>query len=149
MRISAPCRCEVLGRHVQDAVVVDVERHLDLRHAARRRRDAFQIELAEQTVAGAVHQLALALEDADGHRRLIVLGRREGLLAFRRDRRVALHQARHHAAQRLDAERQRRHVEQQHSDLLPSISCAPWMAAPMATTSSGFTPCGLPCRRPP
>ena len=30
----------VLGLDVEDAVRVDVERHLDLRHAARRRRDA-------------------------------------------------------------------------------------------------------------
>jgi hypothetical protein len=31
-----------------------------------------------------------------------------------RDRRVAIDHAREHAAQRLDAQRQRRHVEQQH-----------------------------------
>ena len=41
----------VLGRHVQDAVGVDVERDLDLRHAARRRRNALEVELAEALVA--------------------------------------------------------------------------------------------------
>ena len=58
--------------------------------------------------------LALALEDADRHRGLVVLGGREDLALLGRDRGVALDQAREHAAQRLDAERQRRHVEQQH-----------------------------------
>ena len=37
----------VLRVHRDDAVRVDVERDLDLRHAARRRRDAHQVELAE------------------------------------------------------------------------------------------------------
>ena len=38
----------------------------------------------------------------------------ENTRLLRRDGRVALDQPRHHAAQRLDAQRQRRHVEQQH-----------------------------------
>ena len=50
----------VLGRDVQNAVGVDVERDLDLRQAARRRRDAFQVELAQALVAG--RDFALALE---------------------------------------------------------------------------------------
>ncbi len=70
-----------------------------------------QVELAQQLVLGG--DLALALEHADGHRGLVVVGRREGLALLGRDRRVALDQAGEHAAQRLDAERQRRHVEQQ------------------------------------
>ena len=36
---------------MQDAVRVDVEHHLDLRHATRCRRNAFEIELAEALVA--------------------------------------------------------------------------------------------------
>ena len=102
----------VLGRDVHDAVGVDIEGDLDLRHAARRRRDADQIELAEQLVVG--RHLALALADADGHGVLAVLGGGEHLALLGRDGGVALDQAREHAAQRLDAERQRRHVEQQH-----------------------------------
>ena len=58
--------------------------------------------------------LALALEDADGHGVLVVLGGREHLALLGRDRGVAVDQPGEHAAQRLDAERQRRHVEQQH-----------------------------------
>ena len=57
--------------------------------------------------------LALALEHADRHRVLAVLGGREDLALLGRDRGVAVDQPREHAAQRLDAERQRRHVEQQ------------------------------------
>src|SRR5215218_2172683 len=53
----------VLGRDVDDAVGVDVEGDLDLRHATRRRRDADQLEVAEHLVA--VGHLALALEHLD------------------------------------------------------------------------------------
>jgi hypothetical protein len=42
----------VLGRDVDDTVGVDIEGDLDLRNAARRRRYADQIELAEQLVVG-------------------------------------------------------------------------------------------------
>ena len=87
------------------------KRDLDLRDAARRRRDAGQLELAQRLVVG--RHLALALQDVDLHRRLVVLGRREDLRLARRDRRVALDQLGHHAALGLDAERQRGDVEQQ------------------------------------
>src|SRR3984885_12385853 len=53
-------RAFVLGRHVDDAIGVDVEGDLDLRHAARRRRNADKIELAEHLVVG--RHLALTLE---------------------------------------------------------------------------------------
>ena len=102
----------VLGRDIDDAVGVDVEGDFDLRHAARRRRNADEIELAEHLVVG--RHLALALEHADRHRGLAVLGRGEHLALLGRDRGVAVDQPREHAAQRLDAERQRRDVEQQH-----------------------------------
>ena len=100
------------ARHVEDAVRVDVERDLDLRHAARRRRDAGELELAERLVVG--RHLALALEHVHLDARLVVLGRREDLRLARRDRGVALDQLRHHAALGLDAEGQRGDVEQQH-----------------------------------
>ncbi len=83
-----------------------------MREAARGRGDADQVELSGRLVGG--RHLALTLEDPDRHRRLIVLGGREDLALLGRDRGVALDQAGEHAAQRLDAERQRRHVEQQH-----------------------------------
>ncbi len=101
-----------LADTLEDAVGVDVERDLDLRDAARRRRDAGELELAQRLVVR--RHLALALEDVDLDRRLVVLGGREDLRLAGRDRRVALDQLRHHAALGLDAERQRGDVEQQH-----------------------------------
>ena len=103
---------EILGADVEDAVRVDVERDLDLRHSARRRRDAGQLELAERLVVRG--HLALALEHVDLDARLVVLGRGEDLRLAGRDRRVALDQLGHHAALGLDAEGQRGDVEQQH-----------------------------------
>src|SRR6202020_3209914 len=77
----------VLGRDVDDAVSVDIERHLDLRYAARCRRKADEIELTEHLVVG--RHFAFALEYPDRHRGLTVLGRGEHLALFGRDRRVA------------------------------------------------------------
>ena len=102
----------VLGRHVQDAVGVDVEGHFDLGHATRCRRDAFEVELAQRLVGGS--DFALTLEHLDGHGRLVVVGRREHLAELGRDGGVLLDHLGHHAAQGLDAQRQRRHVQQQH-----------------------------------
>ena len=87
------------------------KRDLDLRDAARRRRDAGELELAQRLVVG--RHLALALQDVDLDRRLVVLGRREDLALAGRDRRVALDQLGHDAALGLDAEGQRGDVEQQ------------------------------------
>ncbi|MNQ22733.1 NAD-specific glutamate dehydrogenase [compost metagenome] len=97
---------------MQDAVGVDVERDFDLRHATRRRRDPFKIELAQRLVARG--DFAFALEHLDRHGRLIVVSGREGLREPGRDRRVLLDHLRHHAAQGFDTQRQRRHVQQQH-----------------------------------
>jgi hypothetical protein len=65
----------VRGGHMQDAVLVDLEGHLDLRHAARRRRDDRQ----PAQLAAVLGQAPLALEHLDRDRRLVVLVRREGL----------------------------------------------------------------------
>ncbi|KFE34723.1 putative NAD-specific glutamate dehydrogenase [Thioclava atlantica] len=102
----------VLRRNGHDAVGVDVEGHFDLRHAARRRRDVLEIEHAQQLVVRG--HLALALEDADRHRVLVVFRGREDLRLLGRDRGVAVDQAGEDTTQRLDAERQRGHVEQDH-----------------------------------
>ena len=63
----------VLGRYVDDTIGVNIEGDLDLREAPRRRRNPDQIELGEQLVVG--RHLALALVDADGDRRLVILRR--------------------------------------------------------------------------
>ena len=101
----------VLGLDVEDAVGVDVERHLDLRDAARRRRDPVEDEPAEGLVVG--REVALALEDVDLDLALVVRGRREHLRLRGRDGRVAVDQPGHDAAQGLDAQGQRRDVEQE------------------------------------
>src|ERR1700730_18878036 len=62
--------CLVLRRYVDNAIGVDIESDVDLRHAARRARDPDEIELAKQLIVG--RHFALALEDTDGNRRLIV-----------------------------------------------------------------------------
>ena len=98
-------------RHVQNAVRVDVERHLDLRHAARHRRNPVQVELPQQVVV--LRHRPLALVHLDQHARLAVRVRREDLRLLRRNRRVPRNQHRHHAASRLQTQRQRRHVQQQ------------------------------------
>ncbi len=53
----------VLGRHVDNAVGIDVKRDLDLRHAPRRRGQALQLKLAEHLVVAG--HLALALQHLD------------------------------------------------------------------------------------
>ena len=102
----------VLGRHIDDTVGIDVEGHFDLWHAARCWRNADKVELAEDLVVGG--HFAFALEHADRHGVLVVVSGREGLRLLRRDRRIAVDEAREHTTQRFDAERERRYVEQQH-----------------------------------
>ena len=100
---AVPCRWPCPWRKRDDAVGIDVERDLDLRHAARRRWNADQIELAENLVV--CGHFAFALEDTDGHGTLAVFGRREYLALAGWNRRVALDQPGKDAAQGLDAQR--------------------------------------------
>ena len=102
----------VLGRHVQNAVGVDVERHFNLRQSTRRRRNTFEVELAQEFVRGS--HFMLALINLNSHRRLVVFSSREHLRMLRRNRRVALDHRGHHAAQRFNAEGKRRHIKEQH-----------------------------------
>ncbi len=101
-----------LADDVQDTVGVDVESHLNLRHATRCGRDAFQVELAQSLVARG--HFALALEHLDGHGRLVVVGRGEGLGELGGDGGVLGDHLGHDAAQGFDAQGQRGHVQQQH-----------------------------------
>ncbi|CEO96728.1 hypothetical protein PBRA_005332 [Plasmodiophora brassicae] len=101
----------VLGADVQDTVGIQVKGDLDLRDTTRGRRDARQLELAEQVVV--LRPRTLALEHLDQDAGLVVGVRREDLLLLARDRRVALDERRHDTAGRLDTERQRGNVQQQ------------------------------------
>ena len=103
---------EILRRNVHDAVGVDVELDLDAGHSARRGRDVRKLKPAQRLVAS--RHFALALQNVNVDRRLIVRRRGEHLALGRRNRRVALDDLRADAAQRFNAERQRRNVKQQH-----------------------------------
>jgi hypothetical protein len=85
----------VLCRSIDDAVGVDVESDLDLRHTTRGRWDADEIELAQELVIRC--HLALPLEDTHGNGWLIVLRGREDLALLGRDRGFAVDQPREHA----------------------------------------------------
>ena len=93
--------------------------------------------------------VALALQHVDRHRALVVVGRREHLLRLGRDRRVLLDELGHHAAQRLDAERQRRHVEQQHVLDVALQHAALDRRADRNRLVRDSRPCAAPCRRTP
>merc|ERR1719401_2287495 len=101
----------VLSADVQDAVGVDLEGDLDLGLATRGRRDATKLELAEQVVV--LGHRPLALKDLNVHGRLVVLVGGEDLGLLGRDHRVAADELGHHTTHRLDAQRQRGHIEQQ------------------------------------
>ena len=93
---------QILCGDIHDAVCVDIEGDLDLRHAAAGRSDAVEVEAAKGLV-GRGH-LALALEHVDLHARLVVGGGGEDLAFLHGDRRVAVDQAGEHAAQGLNAQ---------------------------------------------
>ena len=96
---------------MNNSVRVDIEGHLDLRQAPGRWRNADKVELPKHLVVRC--HLAFPLKNADRDGRLIVLGGGEDLGFLGRDGRVAVDQFRHHAAQRFDAKRERRDVEEE------------------------------------
>ena len=102
---------QVLGGDVHDAVGIDIEGDLDLRHAAAGRGDAVQMEAAQALVGGS--HLALALEDVHLHRGLIIGGGGEDLALLYRDGGVALDQTGAHAAHGLNAQGQGGDIQQQ------------------------------------
>src|SRR6185437_5818398 len=102
---------QVLGADVDDAIGVDIEGDLDLRDAARRGRNADQVELAESAVLR--RHRALALQHVDLDRGLVVGGGRVLLALAGGDGGVARNQDGVDAAQGFDAQRQRGDVEQE------------------------------------
>ena len=102
---------QVLGGHVHDAVGVDVEGNLDLRHAAAGGSDAVQVEAAQSLIV--LSHLTLALEHVDLNGGLVVRGGGEGLALLYGDGGVALNELGHHAAHGLNAQGQGGDVQQQ------------------------------------
>ncbi|EMA50569.1 putative NAD-specific glutamate dehydrogenase [Halococcus thailandensis JCM 13552] len=103
-------RALIVGLDVDDAVLVDVERHLDLGRSGGRGRDARELELTQKLVL--VGDLALALEHTHLNLRLVRGRGREHLRLLGRDRRVLVDEALEEATLDLDPQRERRHVEQ-------------------------------------
>ena len=81
---------QVLSGDVHDAVGVDIEGDLDLRHAAAGRGDAVQMEAAQALVGGS--HLTLTLEDVHLHGGLVIGGGGEYLTLLYGDSGVALNQ---------------------------------------------------------
>ncbi len=106
-----------------------------------------QHELAEQVVL--LGHVALALQHADLHRRLVVARRGEDVALAHRHRRVALDQLREVPAERRDAERERRHVEQQQVLLLGDAAPRPGSPRRPRRPRRGSRPCADACRRSP
>ena len=133
--VVALARRLVGGGDVQDAVRVDREFHLDLRRAARRGRNAGQIELAEGPVV--LGELAFALKDVDRHRALVVARGRERLLARGGNRRVPLDQ-RVITPPSVSTPSDSGVTSSRSTSFTSPCSTPPWIAAPIATTSSGL-----------
>jgi hypothetical protein len=127
----------VLGRHVHDAVGVDVEGDLDLGHATGGRGQVDELELAEGLVE--LGHLTLALQHVDLHRRLHVvgggehLGARVGMVVLRSMSLVI-------TPPLVSMPSDSGVTSSRRMSLTSPLSTPAWTAAPMATTSSGLTP---------
>ena len=102
---------QVLSGNVHDAVGVDIERDLDLRHTAAGSRDAGQLELAQRLVV--LGHLTLALQHVDLNGGLVVGCRGVHLGLAGGDGSVTVDHLRHDAAHGLHAQGQGRDVQQQ------------------------------------
>ena len=102
---------QILGGDIHDAVGVDIEGDLDLRHATAGGSDAVQMEAA-QGLVGSSH-FTLALKDVDLHRGLVIRSSGEDLALLHRDGSVAVDQLGAHAAHGLNAQGQGGDVQQQ------------------------------------
>merc|ERR1711936_249073 len=101
----------VAGRHVQDAVGVNVEGDLDLRDTTGSGRNPSQVKLAEEMVV--LGHGPLSLVHLDGHGGLVVAVGGEGLGLLGGDGGVPLDEGGHDPASSLDTERKRSHVQQE------------------------------------
>ena len=102
----------VFGRNVQNAVGVDIESNLNLRHTARCWHNAVQVEAADGLVV--LRHRAFALQHVNLNRRLVVDSCCEHFRFLCRDGGVGLDEFSHHAAHCLNTQRKRGNVEQQH-----------------------------------
>ena len=122
---------------MHDAVRIHVKRHINLWNTSGCRRNADELKLSEKFVVG--NHLSFALEDLDPHLGLHVSGSREGLgLLGRHSGVTGIITVITPPNVSIPIDRgvtssSKRSPRSPHST-------PPWMAAPMATTSSGLTP---------
>ena len=102
---------QVFGANLEDAVGVDQKFHFDASEAGGRGR---RFELETREGAAIFREFALALQHVDVDGGLIVDAGGEELFGARGNRGVARNNFRDNAAHGFDAERERRHVEEQH-----------------------------------
>ena len=100
----------IFGRHVEDAVGVDIERYFNLWNTATSGSDTFEVELSDAFVLRS-HR-TFALQNVDGNSRLVVYCCRECFALLVRDGGVGVDKLGHYATHCLDTQRQRRNVEQ-------------------------------------
>ena len=99
---------QVAGEDVEDAVGINLELHADARDSTRGALEG-DGKFAEAPVVGGA--FTFALEDVDEHLALVVHGGGEDLAGLDGNGAVARDNGVHQAAEGLDAERERGHVE--------------------------------------
>jgi len=100
----------LVGSNRENAVFIDFEGDLNLRHSAGSGWDSGKIELAKHMVI--LGHGTLALEDLDGDGSLLVLVSSEGLGLLGRDNSTTRDDLCHHSAHGLDAQSKRGNVDQ-------------------------------------
>ena len=103
---------QVLCFRVDNAIRVNVKRNLDLRNAARRRRNADKLESSKSLVI--IRHLPFALHDMNVNCRLVVCCSAEHLALLGRNGCIALNQFCENPSKGFNAQRQRRNVQQKH-----------------------------------
>ena len=101
----------IARQDVENAIRIDFKLHAYARDPFRRR-----VEIEDESAEAPVvcRPVALALQNMNEHAALMVHRSGEHFAGLQGDRGVARNNDVHQAAERFDAERQRRHVEQQH-----------------------------------
>ena len=108
--VLLPAGAQILGRHLDHAVDVDVKGDLDLRLGGETAPDAVELELAQALVVAG--KVALALQHVDLHAGLHGACRGKDLALAGGDHAVAGDQRGGHAAQRLNGQGQRGDIHQ-------------------------------------
>ena len=130
---------KILSGYMYYAVCIDIEADFDLRHAAGEREQYRPAGSWPRALIVLCH-LALALKHMNFNAGLAVRRSGEYLALLGGDGGVAVDQAGEYAADGLDAQRQRALRREAERPLTSPPSTPPWIAAPIATHSSGFMP---------